>query len=61
METILESPKAPFLTAWPEYEATRSLDALRATEFAVRVSLGLASNLADVETFLRLAEDFVED
>jgi len=28
---------------------------------AVRVSLGLASNLADVETFLRLAEDFVED
>jgi hypothetical protein len=28
---------------------------------AVRVSLGLASNLADVETFLRLAEDFLED
>ncbi len=28
---------------------------------AVRVSLGLASNLADVETFLRFAEDFVED
>ena len=28
---------------------------------AVRVSLGLASNLADVETFLRFAEDFLED
>ncbi len=28
---------------------------------AVRVSLGLASNLADVEAFLRFAEDFVED
>jgi selenocysteine lyase/cysteine desulfurase len=28
---------------------------------AVRISLGLASNLADVETFLRFAEDFVED
>jgi molybdenum cofactor sulfurtransferase len=28
---------------------------------AVRVSLGMASNLADVESFLRFAEDFVED
>ncbi len=28
---------------------------------AVRVSLGMASNFADVEAFLRLAEDFVED
>ena len=28
---------------------------------AVRVSLGMASNLADVETFLRFAEDFLED
>ena len=28
---------------------------------AVRVSLGIASNLADMETFLRFAEDFVED
>ena len=28
---------------------------------AVRVSLGLASNFADVEAFLRFAEGFVED
>ena len=28
---------------------------------AVRVSLGMASSFADVEAFLRLAEDFVED
>jgi molybdenum cofactor sulfurtransferase len=28
---------------------------------AVRVSLGLASNFADVEAFLRFAEDFLED
>ncbi|HEX3530251.1 MAG TPA: hypothetical protein VH988_24585 [Thermoanaerobaculia bacterium] len=28
---------------------------------AVRVSLGLASNFADVETFLRFAAGFVED
>ncbi|HEX6900373.1 MAG TPA: aminotransferase class V-fold PLP-dependent enzyme [Thermoanaerobaculia bacterium] len=28
---------------------------------AVRVSVGMASNFADVEAFLRLAEDFVED
>jgi molybdenum cofactor sulfurtransferase len=28
---------------------------------AVRISLGLASNLADAEAFLRFAEDFVED
>ncbi len=28
---------------------------------AVRVSLGLASNFADAETFLRFAEDFLED
>ena len=34
METILESPEAPFLAAWPEYEATLSLDALRVTELA---------------------------
>lgn len=28
---------------------------------AVRISLGLASNFADVETFIRFAEDFLED
>ncbi|HSU82910.1 MAG TPA: hypothetical protein VLR69_10850, partial [Thermoanaerobaculia bacterium] len=44
METILgirdperrffQTHEARFLAAWPEYEATRSLDALRATELA---------------------------
>jgi selenocysteine lyase/cysteine desulfurase len=34
MEAILESPEALFLAACPGYEATRSLDALRAAELA---------------------------
>src|SRR3954466_3302694 len=40
METILERPEKPFLAAWPEYEATRSLDALRAAELARLDRLG---------------------
>src|SRR3954468_10540931 len=40
MKTILEIPETPFLTAWPEYAATRSLDALRATELARLDRLG---------------------
>ena len=34
METMIETAAARFLAAWPEYESTRSLDALRATDLA---------------------------
>jgi selenocysteine lyase/cysteine desulfurase len=34
METMIETAAARFLAAWPDYETTRSLDALRATDLA---------------------------
>ena len=62
-----------FHEAHPEYSATGWLDELRAVEYkylslvgmpsggAVRVSLGVASTLDDVEKFLNFAETTYRD